>query len=403
MEENMQKNNRKSLLVITAVLCLLVVRPGDCSDQNQFVAENSTSEALNNSALQDKRIKNNELTDTHWPTSQTNQRFHEEKDAGNSNGSSTAIYKRYEYRNLDDRIDCHGVKEDGTKELVGTYNCTTDYCGFYDAGAHHYSGNDRPTAMLTEYGGTPAPFLFNFKENKKISPDYQSFRDISSNGNRNTEYLIVRLDNKEGIIDTYGNVVIPPIYSLLGEYATNGPAIDYSLKYNIITARQNGRAGVVEISTGKVLIPFNYDAATIFRDSGNVVLEESGKWYIFDLNGRKVLESGFDHVQLIDNLAIVVNDDKLDIIDSKGAKLNSESITTFMDHDKFNCCGSPIGIYLHKNERNPDAIMIHLDKWVNSDNDDYETYEYSFDITNGNIVFVKATDRYGKIIAGNGN
>jgi len=303
---------------------------------------------------------------------------------------ATRAHKGYEYVMSPGKVDCYYVQENGAKELVGTYNCATGSCGVYAVGGWHWTSDEKPVAILSEYEKRSETFLFDFKENKKISSHYESFQNLYADG-RDTKYFIVSAgDQREGIIDTNGNVLISPAYQELGSYVLNGNTIDYSLKHNIITAKLNDKWGVIEITTGKTLIPFNYDKATIFKDENNVILRENKKWHIFNLTGEKIIETGFDDILLIDNLVIAVNSNKLDVLDLTGKKLNSESITTTMGHNKSACCAEPSGISVYKDVKIPDKIFIGLSKEFTSEYD-YETHIYSFDIKTHDLTFVEKT------------
>ena len=117
-------------------------------------------------------------------------------------------------------------------------------------------------------------------------------------------------NNKMGIINLNGSIVIPFIYDSLVQFHLPGLIkaklndkwgfinykgeilinIEYDLielpSYGTITVKKDGKFGYIDIY-GKKIIPFIYDKAYPFTESGQASIMKNGKWGLVFLDGTE--------------------------------------------------------------------------------------------------------------------
>jgi len=112
---------------------------------------------------------------------------------------------------------------------------------------------------------------------KEIIPTkYEDTDDSWYRALRFSELIIVGNDNKYGCYDKTGKMVVPLIYSNIGNYSNN-----------LATVLENGKWGYID-KTGKVSIPLIYEYASDFSVNSAIVKKE-GKWGTIDTLGNVVI------------------------------------------------------------------------------------------------------------------
>ena len=108
----------------------------------------------------------------------------------------------------------------------------------------------------------------------------------------------VMLDGKYGVIDAYGQVVVPIVYELLGHGLAREISLDVDMSSGLVEAQLGGKTGVID-TTGRVVIPFEFDAVFIRHEYGLAILRR-GPWNedclgLIELaTGREIVPFGAD-------------------------------------------------------------------------------------------------------------
>lgn len=102
---------------------------------------------------------------------------------------------------------------------------------------------------------------------------------------------------------------------VLAPWIVQGQLVNQQLLFPVI---QNGKWGYID-QTGKIVIPPQFDKASIFSD-GYASIAVGGKWGCIDEKGNIVIEPRFsDPVTFSEGLARVVINDKAGYIDKTGS------------------------------------------------------------------------------------
>lgn len=144
-----------------------------------------------------------------------------------------------------------------------------------------------------------------------------------------------------------------------------------SSKY--IGLKKNGKWGLFDLS-GKKLIDFVYDEFQIYADKDikYVVAKKDNLYYLIDSTNKKVINEGYDAIIPTKSVIAVIKNKKLQLLDYNGNKLLDKALTTYLDFDFYACCGAPDGIYVYE-ENN--IINITIDKEI--ENWSQISYEYN--------------------------
>lgn len=117
----------------------------------------------------------------------------------------------------------------------------------------------------------------------KIGPSEETIERLKRNyddvGEYFNGYCWVKKDFLFGVVDVYGDVIIPISYSNL---KTN-----YG-DYGVGVSTKNGKWGVVGIDN-KIKIPIEYDKITIINEGNYVCLKKSGKWGFADMYTGEII------------------------------------------------------------------------------------------------------------------
>ncbi|WP_291144792.1 WG repeat-containing protein [Flavobacterium sp. UBA7680] len=138
-------------------------------------------------------------------------------------------------------------------------------------------------------------YVYNFENN------YAEFRTFN---------------NKMGLIDTLGNVIIKPNY----EYIKNHKDLKNIFEAGIISNKKYKR-GFIDLQ-GKVIIPFEYD--DVFYFGNNLIrVSKNEKTGVVDMENKIILPLKYDYIQKQNGILFVQTNNKIDLFDSKGKQLTN--------------------------------------------------------------------------------
>ncbi len=253
-------------------------------------------------------------------------------------------------------IGSEGKKESEVCEgkFAGKYVCSNEYCGepIYGQLGSYYINYESGIALIrdTNYNENSfdnglnfdepvESFLYNFKDKRRISEEYDFYTTLLEKGNK-SYFLTITSSNLSGIIDNKGKIIAPNIYKQIGitpfEDGLSGQL------GNIIVAIRNNKFGLLDIETGKEITNFDFDkigfinvsepnkyrpdyisrhnTTIINKDLKEVYVEEDGKGKIINIEtGQLVKDLNRTYVSafpITDNLILVEEENNVvDIID----------------------------------------------------------------------------------------
>ncbi len=239
-------------------------------------------------------------------------------------------------------------------EFVGKYVCTNEYCGepAYGQLGSYYINYNEGIALIRDRNydensfdnglnvNEPVEaFLYNFKDKRKISEEYNFYTNIFTKDNK-TYFLTITSSNLSGIIDNQGKIIAPSIYKQIG-ITPFEEGIDGKMD-NIIVAIRNDKFGFLNIETGEEITNFDFDkfgfimvnepnkyrpdyisrhnTTIINKDLKVVYVEEDNQGKIINIEtGKVVKELGRTYVSgfpITDDLILVEEENNVvDIID----------------------------------------------------------------------------------------
>ena len=159
--------------------------------------------------------------------------------------------------------------------------------------------------------------VLNENENE-IFKEYENISAIENTDGKRVWYeenlLKYKKDNKYGLIDLDGKVVVSPEYDNI--YALEG--IDKS-----IILEKDGKKGLVNTSLGEIIIPVEYIQISNLTDSydnGYIVKNEQNKYGIIGADKKKILEEKYDDIKHVtgNNYYVVVENGVTEVIDTLG-------------------------------------------------------------------------------------
>ena len=196
------------------------------------------------------------------------------------------------------------------KDVV--YTCKSEDCGLLDVENFFYC--NKTNSLVAIYDGDKN-LLLNFKD-KKIVMEYDEIYSLRQQDGRECfncyAYFRVQKGDKEGIASIYGDILVEPIYERIGNFRdTYGNGAD--IEKQLVTATKDGKVGVINIETGKIVIPFEYEYIKIWEK--HYVVRKNGKETLLDLNGNVVLDGDFDYINDTSGIIFAEKDDKIHFYD----------------------------------------------------------------------------------------
>ena len=189
-------------------------------------------------------------------------------------------------------------------------------------------------------------------------------------------FIVQDIDTeKYGYVTTRGTEKLKLKYDTLA-LISNSKIYEQSIdiKNNKITASENGKYGVIDLSNGNTIIDFKYD--NIYLGPNNYyVVKQNESYYLIDKDGNKIIDKGYEMIFAFDKVLVVCENDEIKILDYDGKRLIDTKIQTFINY-KEQPIDDIFGYMATKNSSND--IIIEVNK-SNSDNSKINRYIYHID------------------------
>ena len=182
-----------------------------------------------------------------------------------------------------------------------------------------YCNKTDSVALLTD---NQKDFLYNYKTQNVIL-EADSFNKIIYNELGDVAYLIFSKDGKEGIASLNGDILVEATYDSIS-IAYPGFSGEYSLKSGVVVAFNEDKYGVLEIETGKVVVPFEYNSIKVY--DGYYVLNKDGEIYLVDSKLNRILDEEFEDIVIFNDTIIAQKDKQLSFYNLSGSKIVDDTI-----------------------------------------------------------------------------
>lgn len=240
-------------------------------------------------------------------------------------------------------------------EVASIYTCEHDKCNVYETENFKYNSC---LDMITVIEDGDKKYLYNYQAGQKILDAFDEITAIKEN-DKYIGFIVKDSEtSKYGYINTRGIVKIPFEYDILGLISA-GQIYDRGLDYSSdkIIAKKDNKYGVIKLSTGEEILPFNYDS--IYLGVNNYyVTREDKNYYLIDKDGKKVLDTGYKMIFAFDNLLIVNEDNKLKFIDYDGKNIIQDELETYIDYKE-----EPVnGVFGYNAVKKDNEITIVINK-----------------------------------------
>lgn len=169
--------------------------------------------------------------------------------------------------------------------------------------------------------------LKNYVTNKKIleNVSYKAILPFKNKDSYDTKYLAVLIDNKWGIynLDT-GKVIVAASYDGFSNGSNNGTAgpmeVVIPVRNNLIIVYKGQRYGVIDYTSGKEVIPFNYSNISKVGDYLYASVEYGLNGVIYDLDGKIVVDKKYNNVYGVTNgnYVLVNKDNRIVLVNMSG-------------------------------------------------------------------------------------
>jgi hypothetical protein len=177
---------------------------------------------------------------------------------------------------------------------------------------------DSKWAILNPQGQLLSSFEF---DDVKISEnDENEVRDFNLKEPTNDEgYLLISKNQKWGIIDIKGKIIVPTDYDYIYPFTNNVALIKKNEKWALID-----KQGIIKTE-------FIYDKLEPYiagrynlKKHGMILYEKNGQWGILDIKGKEITPPIYDLIKPSDdNYYMVLKNKKMGIIDSSGKEILS--------------------------------------------------------------------------------
>ena len=176
-------------------------------------------------------------------------------------------------------------------------------------------------------------------ENWDIPLEYEGLSSL-----KNENYLVSK-NNKKGVIDLNNNIIIPLEWEAMD--------ILYSMP-NYYIVKQEGKQGVINIITGKLVIPCKYDRVKLLQSQSLFKVVNSGKINLLNIHNELLLKNWYEKIESSKRLGyfVVSKNGKMGVIDE------SENIIVPINKEFLNTEPFSDGSYLVKNELGKYGFML---------------------------------------------
>ena len=186
----------------------------------------------------------------------------------------------------------------------------------------------------------------------------------------------IALDSKKekyGYITTRGTIKIDFKYDSLAMIVNDTlyyKSID--VDNDKIIAKNGNKYGVLNLSKGTEILPFDYDM--IYLSGDHYVVRKGEKYELIDKKKDKVIDKSYDMIFEFDDIIVVSENKKLKFVDKKGKKIIDDEIELFVDYKE----EGANNIFGYTATKVNDMINIEVDK--PSDSGGYDIIKYEYDI-----------------------
>ena len=196
-----------------------------------------------------------------------------------------------------------------TNKYLYFYDCESNLCTSTTKVGSYYSryiykkdspyiiSYDDETAIINDNGKY---LVYDYKNDKVISKSYDWYKYLFYNGNT---YFIIRGNNKVGIIDNQGSMVVNNIYD------------NIVLENNMLKVSNNSLYGLLD-SDFNIYLDIEYQYVEV--NGENVIIEKDNKYSLLSLS-KEVIGSDYLYISKIDdsNYLVIDKDNKIDIVNNK--------------------------------------------------------------------------------------
>lgn len=217
-------------------------------------------------------------------------------------------------------------------------------------------------------------FLYNFKT-KEVVLEADYIDEAIYNELGTIAYLVFYQNNKAGLASLKGDILIQPAYDDISlSYGYGAFSGEYSLRYGITAAKQNGKIGLIEMETGKKVLSFEYDDIRVY--DGYYVLKKNNKAYLVDYKFNTILDDNFDDIIISNDIVIAEKNKLLSFYDLSGNKIVDDTVKVNRSYTYFNDTGYEV-FNMELSNYNTTIIVFGNN---NDYTDDYERdYEYDYE------------------------
>lgn len=196
-----------------------------------------------------------------------------------------------------------------TNKYLYFYDCDSNLCTSTTKVGSYYSryiykkdspyiiSYDDETAIINDNGKY---LVYDYKNDKVISKSYDWYKYLFYNGNT---YFIIRGNNKVGIIDNQGSMVVNNIYD------------NIVLENNMLKVSNNSLYGLLD-SDFNIYLDIEYQYVEV--NGENVIIEKDNKYSLLSLS-KEVIGSDYLYISKVDdsNYLVIDKDNKIDIVNNK--------------------------------------------------------------------------------------
>ena len=254
-------------------------------------------------------------------------------------------------------------------ELVSIYECEHDKCDLEEQTNYNSCGDK---IAVIEDGDDK--ILYNYQAVQNL---LDPFSEVVAVKDQDKVLGFIFKDaktEKYGYTDTRGTIKLEAKYDHLG-LIDNGKLYrrSFDLDKSKITASLDNKYGVIDLNTGKELMPFKYDNIYLGSNDSYVV-KEGNIYYLVNSDQTRIFDKGYSMIFAFDKILVVNENQKLKIIDLQGNKLIDKELNTYIDYKD-----EPVsGIFGYNVTKVDEGLLIEINK-ANDDGYDTESYIYNIE------------------------
>ena len=196
-----------------------------------------------------------------------------------------------------------------TNKYLYFYDCDSNLCTSTTKVGSYYSrytykkdspyivNYDEETAIINDNGKY---LVYDYKNDKVVSDSYDWYEYLYYNDG---VYFIVKSNNKTGIIDEQGSMIVNNIYDSI------------VLSGNMLKVRNDNLYGLLDSDFNNYLdIEYQY----VEVNGENIIIEKDNKYSLLSLS-KEVMGSDYLYISKVDdsNYLVIDKDNKIDIVNNK--------------------------------------------------------------------------------------